>query len=81
MSFTLYPHQAQLIADIQMSLHINTQIIACAATGMGKTKIAITICNAALTKGRSVLVITESDKIYKQFDAEIPHTININATY
>ena len=79
MSFTLYPHQAQLVADIQMSLHINTHIIACAATGMGKSKIAITICNAALTKGRSVLVITESDKIYKQFDAEIPHTININA--
>jgi superfamily II DNA or RNA helicase len=80
MSFTLYPDQLQFTTDINHSLAKYQHIIACAATGFGKSKVAITICWAALAKGRTVLVMTEADKIYTQLDAEIPNTVNINAT-
>ena len=79
MSFTLYPDQSDFVADINPALGKHKKIIACAATGFGKSKVAITICWAALAKGRTVLVVTESDKIYTQLNSEIPNTININS--
>jgi superfamily II DNA or RNA helicase len=80
MTFTLRPYQAENVTDTAISIRNYKRTINCIATGGGKTKIAITICMSALSKGRTVLFLTESDKIYKQLDAEIHDTININAS-
>ncbi len=79
MSFTLRPYQLQNYTDTAHAVSKHKRIINCIATGGGKTKIAISIVVGALSKGKTVLIVTESDKIYKQLDNEIPNTVNINA--
>jgi len=79
MSFTLYPDQLTFYSDTAVSVAKHKRVIACAATGFGKSKVFITIAQNAIAKGRTVLVVTESDKIYRQLDAEINSTTNINA--
>ena len=78
MSFTLYQDQQDFVTAGNHSLAKHRRIIMCAATGFCKSKVAITISWAALAKGRTVLVVTESSKIYNQLNEEIPGTININ---
>lgn len=80
MTFTLRPYQIEFIERIRTALATHKRIIACAATGSGKSKVFISIANQAFDKKRTVLVLSESDKIYKQLAEELPHhTININA--
>lgn len=79
MSFTLYPDQQEFYRNVAIEVAKHKRVIACAATGFGKSKVFITIAQNAIAKQRTVLVVTESDKIYKQLDAEIPNTVNINA--
>lgn len=55
------------------------QIVACAATGSGKTKCFIYLAKRALSKGFTVLILTESSKIYDQLTDEL-HAGNINAS-
>jgi len=79
MSIQLYPDQKEFYKNIAEGVAARKREIACAATGFGKSKVFITIALNALQK-RTVLVVTESDKIYRQLDAEIPGGVNINST-
>jgi superfamily II DNA or RNA helicase len=80
MTHTLRPYQQENYTDCNHALATYRRIINCIATGGGKTKIAISIIMAALAKGKTVLLLTESDKIYRQLNAEIANTVNINST-
>lgn len=73
----LRPYQQKFVEDIKLSLATHKEIIACAATGSGKTKVFISISRAAIEKGRTVLIISESTKIYTQIHKEIGTTVNI----
>jgi superfamily II DNA or RNA helicase len=75
MSYTLRPYQQKFIDAIRKHVGTYKRIIACAATGSGKSKVFIAIANAAVQKGRTVLVITESLKIFTQIQAELPATL------
>ncbi len=79
MPFTLYTHQSEFKTDCRSQLAAHKRIIGCAATGFGKSKTMISILQDALARGRTVLVVTESEKIYRQLAAEIPQSIDINA--
>lgn len=76
---TLFPDQVAFVQEIRLKLHDKKRIIACAATGFGKTYTFIHIALAALERGRTVLVLSESKKIYKQIQAALPRTRHINA--
>lgn len=73
----LRPYQIKFIDEIRASIKINKKIIACAATGAGKSKVFISIAKGSIQHGRTVLIITESSKIYYQIHKEIGDTINI----
>lgn len=77
MSFTLYPHQSKFVSEIRKSLAKHKRIIACSATGSGKTKMMITIARSAIERGKTVLVLSEATKIYRQIHQEIGDTVNI----
>lgn len=69
--FELREYQKEFVNNIRYSLAKNNKIIACAATGSGKTKVFISIAKSALTTGKTVLIISESKKIYTQIKNEI----------
>lgn len=75
----LRPYQTDFYNEIRAKLAVYKKIIACAPTGSGKTKVFISICLSALSKGKTILIITESDKIYKQLASEVKNFTNINA--
>jgi superfamily II DNA or RNA helicase len=77
--FQLRPYQIKFIEDIRTNLGKYKKIIACAATGSGKSKVFISIAQMAHAKGLTVLIITESSKIYEQITDEL-HAGNINAS-
>ncbi len=68
--FTLRAYQSDFIKNLSLSAQKNKRIIACAPTGSGKTKIFIQIAFNAIKKGRAVVIISESLKIYLQIIAE-----------
>jgi superfamily II DNA or RNA helicase len=70
MNFTLRPYQLEFKRNIAISLVKNQHVIACAPTGSGKSKIMISIAHDAMLKGRTVLIITESTKIFNQLAFE-----------
>ena len=76
---TLRPYQEKFIEAIRTNLAQYKRIIACAATGSGKSKIFIRIAQMAHAKGLTVLVLTESSKIYEQLTGEL-QAGNINAS-
>ena len=73
----LRPYQVRFINDIRIALRTNRNIIACAATGSGKSKVFISIVKGAIENKRTALIITESTSIYGQIHKEIGNTINI----
>ena len=73
----LRPYQEKFIQDIRESIKINKEIIACAATGSGKSKVFITIARGSIQHNRTVLIISESTSIYRQIHKEIGDTVNI----
>lgn len=73
----LRPYQELFISNIRQELGAKKRIIACAATGSGKSKVFISITRDAVAKGRRVLIISESIKIYKQISEEIGGCQNI----
>ena len=78
MEFTLRDYQQKFCDKIVLSLGKYRSIIACAATGAGKTKCFIYLAHRALSKGFTVLILTEASKIYDQLTDEL-HAGNINS--
>lgn len=75
----LRDYQIKFINALRVALSKYRSILACAATGSGKSKTFISICKGAIEKGRTVLVLTESKKIYGQLSKEMPcNDINAN---
>lgn len=77
MSFTLRDYQIKLINDLRVKMRDKKRVIACAATGSGKTKTFIHIAQSRISKGGTVLILSEATKIYKQISKEAP-CIDIN---
>jgi superfamily II DNA or RNA helicase len=75
---SLRPYQQIFYNNIRAKLHLK-QIIACSATGSGKTKTFLKIANDALVKQTTVLILTESRKIFGQIALEQPSAIEIKA--
>jgi superfamily II DNA or RNA helicase len=67
----LRPYQKQFLERIRKSLFENERIIACMATGGGKTKVFLSIAKMATDKNKKVLILSESTKIYLQIKTEI----------
>lgn len=72
MTIKLRPYQEVFVKDVRTSLARHRSVIAAMATGAGKTKVFITIAQSAIARGRTVLVISESIKIFKQIAEELP---------
>lgn len=80
--FTLRPYQVDFKKNISISLAKNQHVIACAPTGSGKSKIMISIAVDAMAKNRTVLLMTESTKIFNQLSKESKgHEINSAVKY
>ena len=79
MSTVLRDYQLKFIEQIRTNLAKYKKIIACAATGSGKSKVFIHIAGMAHAKGLTVLILTESSKIYEQITDEL-HAGNIDAS-
>lgn len=71
MSIVLRPYQEDFVNKIRGQLQIHKRIICCAATGSGKTKTFVSITKTVIEKGRTVLIISESLKIFGQIKKEI----------
>lgn len=70
-TFTLHEYQKAFINNIRRSLVVDKKIIACAATGSGKSKVFCTIASNAIDRGRTALIISESTRIFEQIREEI----------
>lgn len=77
MKVQLRPHQIEFKSKIRESLAHNKWVICCAATGFGKTITFVDIVHDALNKKRTVLILTESRKIYDQISSEFPSFLMI----
>lgn len=76
----LRPYQTRFVNEIRQKLFQKERIIAAAATGSGKTKCFIAISNMAIEKGKTVLIISETAKIFSQISKEIGNCINIESS-
>jgi superfamily II DNA or RNA helicase len=65
----LHPYQQLFVAQLRSALREHRRIIACAATGSGKTHVQMHIAEQALERGRTVLLITEDRRIFDQAKA------------
>lgn len=74
MHFTLHEYQRAFRHNIAVAVKQYGRVIACAATGSGKTKTFISIALGAAGKGRTVLILSETITIFEQIAAEIQAT-------
>jgi superfamily II DNA or RNA helicase len=65
----LRPYQQTFVQNIRLLLGQNKHIIACSATGSGKTITFLSIAKTATDKGTTVVIMTESRKIFNQIIA------------
>lgn len=72
MNPTLFPDQEILIDQVSPMLKRHGSVIACAATGYGKSVVFIEISLRAISRGRTVLILTESKKIFEQIKQRTP---------
>lgn len=79
MSFSLRPYQQKFADEVVAHVGKYRSVVACSATGSGKTKIFITLAKRALARNFTVLILTEASKIYDQLTEELPDVGNINA--
>ncbi len=75
----LRPYQEKYIHDIRHGLAKHRRIIAQLPTGGGKSFAFITCAQMAIKAGKTVLILSESRKIYSQIEKQIPQSIEINA--
>ena len=75
----LRPYQQKFVDEIRAKLFKKERVIACAATGSGKTKCFIAISNMAISKGKTVLIMSETAKIFSQISTEIQNCTNIES--
>jgi len=75
----LREYQERFVNNIRLSLFQNQKIIACMATGGGKTIVFLAISQMALKRKKTVLIITESTKIFPQIANSCKKAIEINA--
>ena len=66
----LRPYQFEFVQGIRLALAKHGRIVACAATGAGKTKTFVWITHTAVSKNKAVLILSERTSIYKQIKAE-----------
>ena len=76
--FQLREYQQKFADSIVSNIAKYQKVIACAATGSGKTKTFIYLASRAKSKGKTVLILTESSKIFEQLINEL-HAGNIDA--
>lgn len=62
----LYDHQLRFVGKLRAALREHKRIIACAATGSGKTHVFMHITEQALARSRTVLILTEDKRIFDQ---------------
>lgn len=74
----LRPYQISFVSEIRKSVQRHRRVIACAATGSGKSKVFISIARSGIERGRCVLIITESTRIYSQLSTELGNAHEIN---
>jgi superfamily II DNA or RNA helicase len=74
----LRQYQQDFSRNLATSVKQHQKTIACLPTGGGKTAVFLAIAKAALQKGRTVLIISESRKIFSQIQ-EQGNGIQINA--
>lgn len=65
-TFKLRPYQETFVNNLAKGLRDHRRIIACAATGSGKTKMFIEVARRAVENGRAVVIISETTKIFDQ---------------
>lgn len=75
---TLRPYQVETIRNTSIALRDNRRVILQSPTGSGKSFMMYSIIQSALYKGKTILVMSESTKIYKQLVKEFS-AIQINA--
>ncbi|MGJ1360589.1 DEAD/DEAH box helicase family protein [Sphingobacterium spiritivorum] len=63
---SLRPYQKTFVANLSVALRDHRRVIACAPTGSGKTKMFIEVARKATINGRTVVIISESTKIFDQ---------------
>lgn len=66
----LRPYQEDFVKNIRKKLSVSKSIIACSATGSGKTKTFLSMADNAIEKGTTTLIISESRKIFIQIAKE-----------
>jgi len=79
MNFTLRPYQLEFEQEIINKLFRHQRIIGCSATGSGKTKTFVSLTHKAIKGGKTVLILTESRKIFTQISSEFNDVTEINA--
>lgn len=76
----LRDYQIQFKDRIRSALGEHKKIIACSATGSGKTKTFLNIADDATRRKTTVLVLTEARKIFNQIAKERPDAVEIKAS-
>ncbi len=66
----LRPYQVEFVGNLSRAVVEHKRVIACAPTGSGKTKMFISIAKTAMARGRAVIIITETIKIFDQIQEE-----------
>lgn len=69
-TFKLRPYQQTFVNNLAKGLRDHRRVIACAATGSGKTKMFIEVARRAVENGRAVVIISETTKIFDQIIGE-----------
>lgn len=69
-AITLRPYQQDFVANLSKAITTQRRVIACAPTGSGKTKMFITISERATSRGKTVVIISETRKIFDQITEE-----------
>lgn len=72
--FNLRDYQIKFMNDIRVGVKRDKRILAVSATGSGKTKTFISIADNARLKGKTVLILSDSTRIFKQIADEITCT-------
>jgi superfamily II DNA or RNA helicase len=73
-SFSLRDYQISFQRNLSIAVRDYQRVIACSATGSGKTKTFIDTAAKAQAKGKTILITSESIKIFRQIQQEIDAT-------